>query len=176
MLSPPVGDKFLASYPLGVRDKRDDKRLPDELLRDAEHRVLHNRFKVSSRGHLNPRISLHSRRRRRSHSIQHRHPSVLPSPPSSSNPPRSLKVLNLWGLVLKDVVTIIMDSKQLGLVKIVLSNDVLANLICHGICVTLTTAEQIPDCLICLTGREEFDVQANQLKMLMLQSYTSVVR
>jgi hypothetical protein len=50
-----------------------------------------------------------------------------------------LKVLNIWASVLKDLVNSIMDSKKHDLIAMILDNEALANLICHGICVTLGT-------------------------------------
>lgn len=69
-----------------------------------------------------------------------------------------------------------MDSKKPNLIGIILENEVLASLICHGICVTLSTPQQISDCLICTSGKEEFDLEANLLKSNLLKSYTRVNR
>ncbi|KAL4471311.1 hypothetical protein ABPG73_018224 [Tetrahymena malaccensis] len=87
-----------------------------------------------------------------------------------------IKVLNLWAIVLKDLVLQVMDSRKKQLISCVIENEILANLICHGICVTLNTPQQIKDCLICTSGKKEFDDAANTLKSHLIKTYTRINR
>ncbi|EGR28514.1 hypothetical protein IMG5_173700 [Ichthyophthirius multifiliis] len=88
----------------------------------------------------------------------------------------TLTVLLQWSNLLHELIHKIMDAKKHDMIKQIIQNDILANMICHGICLSLNTPEQIKDCLISTSSMLAFDDNMNEFKTTLVKTFSRVIK